>query len=87
MITIRLDGEPVTVPEDISVAGAIQRSGRNITRRSVRGQPRTAFCGMGVCQECRVQINGVRKLACQTTVVAGMQVERVDNRAEELSET
>jgi succinate dehydrogenase/fumarate reductase-like Fe-S protein len=30
---------------------------------------------MGVCQECRVSIDGQRRLACQTLCRDGMQVE------------
>ncbi|MEX0632870.1 (2Fe-2S)-binding protein [Serratia ureilytica] len=36
-------------------------------------------CGMGVCQECRVTINGLRRLACQTLCQAGMRIERSDD--------
>lgn len=35
-------------------------------RRSVTGQLRAPVCGMGVCQECAVQVGGQRRLACQT---------------------
>ncbi|HCI6741169.1 TPA: (2Fe-2S)-binding protein, partial [Klebsiella variicola subsp. variicola] len=37
---------------------------------------RAPFCGMGVCQECRVTVDGLRVLACQTLCRAGMQIER-----------
>ncbi|WP_205416526.1 2Fe-2S iron-sulfur cluster-binding protein, partial [Escherichia coli] len=46
---------------------------------SVSHQPRAPFCGMGVCQECRVNINGLRRLACQTLCQAGMRIERSDD--------
>lgn len=42
-------------------------------------QPRAPFCGMGICQECRVTINGLRRLACQTLCQAGMRIERSDD--------
>ncbi|MEX0495839.1 2Fe-2S iron-sulfur cluster-binding protein [Raoultella terrigena] len=38
--------------------------------------PRAPFCGMGVCQECRVTANGRRVLACQTLCLPGMNIER-----------
>jgi aerobic-type carbon monoxide dehydrogenase small subunit (CoxS/CutS family) len=38
-------------------------------------QPRAPFCGMGVCQECRVLIDGRRRLACQAVCAEGMRVE------------
>lgn len=40
---------------------------------------RVPLCGMGVCQECRVTINGLRRLACQTLCQAGMRIERSDD--------
>jgi succinate dehydrogenase/fumarate reductase-like Fe-S protein len=32
------------------------------------------LCGMGVCQECRVWVNGQRRLACQTLCTEPMTV-------------
>jgi succinate dehydrogenase/fumarate reductase-like Fe-S protein len=46
-----------------------------VARVSVAGQPRAPFCGMGICQECRVAIDGRRRLACQTVCGEGMRVE------------
>jgi D-hydroxyproline dehydrogenase subunit gamma len=37
---------------------------------------RAPFCGMGVCQECRVTVDGrAYVLACQTVCRDGMRVE------------
>jgi sarcosine oxidase subunit alpha len=37
--------------------------------------PRAPLCGMGVCFECRVQVDGVAHVrACMTPVSDGMQV-------------
>jgi predicted molibdopterin-dependent oxidoreductase YjgC len=50
-------------------------AGATITRRSVTGMLRGPVCGMGVCQECRVMIDGrAHQLACQTLCASGMQV-------------
>ena len=50
-------------------------AGTTITRRSVTGMLRGPVCGMGVCQECRVMIDGrAHQLACQTLCASGMQV-------------
>lgn len=70
-----VDGRPVEVPPGISVAAALRHAGSGDTRRSVGGALRAPVCGMGVCQECRVGIDGQRRLACQTTVAAGMRIE------------
>ncbi|MCV5755437.1 (2Fe-2S)-binding protein, partial [Escherichia coli] len=56
-IRILIAGQPWFVPTGISVAAALALTDNPITRLSVSGQPRTPFCGMGVCQECRVSVN------------------------------
>lgn len=73
---LHIDGQPVRVKAGSSVAAALRIvGGMGAARTSVTGQPRAPFCGMGVCQECRVQIDGRRRLACQTVCAEGMRVE------------
>ncbi|AVJ17170.1 2Fe-2S iron-sulfur cluster-binding protein [Serratia rhizosphaerae] len=78
-IAITIDGERFWVRAGISVAAALSMTPQPHCRRSVTGQPRTPFCGMGICQECRVSINGVRRLACQTLCQPEMHITRSDN--------
>lgn len=73
-ISIQLDGKLHPVPNGITVAAALSLWAKGITRRSVKGEHRAAFCGMGICQECRVLINGQRRLACQTLCEEDMVV-------------
>ena len=75
-IRIFIAGQPWFVPTGISVAAALALTDNPITRLSVSGQPRTPFCGMGVCQECRVSVNGRRGPGCQTLCQPDMQIER-----------
>ena len=73
---LHIDGRPVRVRDGSSVAAALcVAGGMGVARTSVTGQPRAPFCGMGVCQECRVRVDGRRMLACQTVCAEGMQVE------------
>lgn len=75
-ITININGKDVQTESGISVAAALARSGLNTTRISVTGEQRAPVCGMGICQECRVTIDGqAHKLACQTLCIDGMQIE------------
>ncbi|MDR6888506.1 MULTISPECIES: (2Fe-2S)-binding protein [Variovorax] len=75
-ISLRIDGGVVRVKAGSSVAAALRvAGGMGIARSSVSGQARAPFCGMGVCQECRVRVDGRRMLACQTVCAEGMQVE------------
>ncbi|WP_047284305.1 MULTISPECIES: 2Fe-2S iron-sulfur cluster-binding protein [Pseudomonas] len=73
---IYLDQQALQVADGLSVAAAVAGSADPRTRTSCGGQPRTVFCGMGICQECRMTIDGRRQLACQTLCRNGMQVER-----------
>lgn len=74
-ISISINGQAHQVERGISVAAALAKCDKPHTRLSVTGMPRTAFCGMGVCQECRVTINGAaHQLACQTICADQMQI-------------
>ncbi|RRV25342.1 (2Fe-2S)-binding protein [Pseudomonas sp. o96-267] len=70
-----LDGHPLQVVPGTTVAAALMLGGDGTSRTSVSGQRRAPVCGMGICQECRVTIDGQRRLACQTLCRDGMQVE------------
>ena len=73
---LQIDGRPVRVRAGSSVAAALcVAGGMGVARTSVTGEPRAPFCGMGICQECRVRVDGRRMLACQTLCTEGMQVE------------
>lgn len=74
-LEFQLNGQTVQAPSGLTLAAALYHVGNGLTRVSVSGQPRAAFCGMGVCQECRVQVNGQRRLACQTLCTAGLVVQ------------
>jgi D-hydroxyproline dehydrogenase subunit gamma len=74
-IRIRVNGKPFTVPAETSVAAAVMAAGETAFRRSVRGEPRGPLCGVGICFECRVTIDGVpHSRSCQTLCVEGMEV-------------
>ena len=75
LASVAINDEIVVVNAGISVAAAIALSGNLATRISVTGQPRAPVCGMGVCMECRVTIDGQpHQLACQTLCLDGMQI-------------
>ncbi|WP_181296238.1 (2Fe-2S)-binding protein [Pseudomonas sp. Q2-TVG4-2] len=75
MIEITLDGHVLEVAPGTTVAAALYLGGNGSSRTSVTGERRAPLCGMGICQECRVTIDGQRRLACQTICVTGMSVE------------
>ena len=72
----QLQVEPgISVAAAIAIAASSMKVHAGITRVSITGQLRGVFCGMGVCQECRVTINGQKhQLACQTLCADDMQI-------------
>jgi sarcosine oxidase subunit alpha len=74
-VRIQVNGRPVTVPAGTIVAAALALSGETRFRRSTGGESRGPLCGMGVCFECRVSINGQSHCrSCLTLCEEGMEV-------------
>ena len=74
-IQIRVNGRTVSVPPGTIVSAAVVLAGETGFRKSVLGQWRGPLCGMGVCMECRVTINGrPHSRSCQTLCEPGMEV-------------
>lgn len=77
-IRLTVNGCPIEMPEGSSVAAAIAHVTLHF-RRAVRGDYRAPLCGMGVCYECRVHIDGIaHQRACMTPVRDGMLVRTDD---------
>lgn len=75
-ITITVDGSPLPAYEGETIAGALLASGRRAWRHTRHGQPRGLYCGIGLCFDCLVTVNGTPNVrACLTPVAAGMVVE------------
>jgi D-hydroxyproline dehydrogenase subunit gamma len=75
MIRIKINGIEVSIAEGTTVAAAILESGADAFRTSVTGEPRSALCGMGICFECRVTIDGVpHARSCTAMARDGMEV-------------
>lgn len=78
-VRLTLDGAPVTAYEGESVAAVLLTEGHAATRRTPGGEPRGLYCGMGVCFDCLVVVDGVPNTrACVTWVRDGMVVARQD---------
>jgi predicted molibdopterin-dependent oxidoreductase YjgC len=72
------EGQPVAAGEGQTIAAALYADGhRTLRYTSRRGEPRGLFCGMGICYDCLVEVNGQPNVrACQTLVAQGIQVNR-----------
>lgn len=76
-VRIAVDGETIPAHEGESLAAALLAAGRRFTRWTARaGEPRGYFCGMGVCHDCLVAVDGHPNVrACMTPVRDGMSVD------------
>jgi hypothetical protein len=75
-LVVIIDGLATAVAPGTLVAAAIElaRPGRG-ARVSPGGTRRQPLCGMGVCGECRVTVDGrAHRLGCQTLCVDGMEI-------------
>ena len=74
-VTVLVNGVSVTMPIRSTVAAAILKTGVTAFRHSATGEPRGPVCGMGICFECRVTIDGEEHCrSCQTVCKDGMDV-------------
>ena len=73
-VPIEVDGQRIEAERGISVAAALMQAGIRVLRESPSGAPRGAFCMMGVCQECLVEIDGRRRQACIAAIEPGMRI-------------
>lgn len=74
-VTVVVNGVSVTMPAGSMVSAAILKTDVYGFRRSVSGGPRGPLCGMGICFECRVTIDGEQHCrSCQTVCRQGMDV-------------
>ena len=69
------DGSPVTARPGQSLAAALTAAGFRCLGERAEGTACGTFCGMGICQDCLVTVDGTRdRRACMTMAAAGMVV-------------
>lgn len=74
-VLLSVNGIAIAVPAGSMVSAAVAAAGASAFRRSVTGEPRGPLCGMGICFECRVTIDGRAHVrSCQTVCAPGMEV-------------
>jgi predicted molibdopterin-dependent oxidoreductase YjgC len=75
VVHIFVDGDTIATTQGISLAAALLAHSGGPTRKTVNGSDRTAFCMMGVCFDCLVEVDGKPNTqACTTPVRDGMVV-------------
>lgn len=79
-VTVTVDGEPIWAYQGETLAAALLAAGRRTFRHTLPGgNPRGIFCGIGVCFDCLVTVDGTRMRACITPVRDGMQLSTKGN--------
>ena len=74
-VKLSVNGVSVAVPSGAMVSAAVAMAGVSGFRRSVSGESRGPLCGMGICFECRVTIDGRPHCrSCQVVCREGMEV-------------
>lgn len=76
-IEIIVDGHRLRAFRGESVAAALLAAGKRALRTtSGRGEPRGVYCGIGICFDCVMTIDGQPNVrACRTEVRSGMRIE------------
>lgn len=75
-VTILVDGRPVAARASDTVAAALLAAGiLSLRVNAADRSPRGPYCLMGVCQDCRVEIDGEPDVqSCTASVRDGMRV-------------
>lgn len=76
VIEFLVDGEALPAYAGETIAGALTAAGRRVLRHSEKtGSPRGVFCGIGICFECLVTVEGMGRVrSCMVEVRPGMRV-------------
>jgi|TARA_B110000091_G_scaffold207343_1_gene245410 predicted molibdopterin-dependent oxidoreductase YjgC len=75
VVEFSFDGHVIAGHEGETVLAALLRAGiKHLRNAPVDTAPRGAFCCMGLCQECVVQVDGVSIESCRQKVSQGLAV-------------
>ena len=79
-VDFRFDGEKLTGFEGEAIASALLRAGighQRVSRK--RHEPRAYYCGMGMCWECAVRVEGAGVVrGCMYPLREGLEVRTAD---------
>jgi aerobic-type carbon monoxide dehydrogenase small subunit (CoxS/CutS family) len=82
---IYVNGQPVPVIHGQTIAEAMLAKGLRTCRNTRSQSPRGVFCGMGICYECRMVVDGIPNVrTCMTPALPGSQIKVQDDGAIEM---
>jgi predicted molibdopterin-dependent oxidoreductase YjgC len=75
-IDLLVDGEVIPAYDGETIAAALTAAGLRVFRHTLEGRaPRGVFCGIGVCFDCLVEVEGMGQVrSCMVGVRPGMRV-------------
>ena len=72
---IEMNGESVTAFKGETIAAALTAAGKMTLNLDCQGKPNGYYCGIGICWNCIVEIDGVpNRRACHTPAYPGCKV-------------
>ncbi len=77
-VEIIVDGRQIEAFEGEPIAAALMSAGIRSFRKTVKtDEPRGLYCGIGQCNDCIMEVNGVPNIrTCVTLVEAGMVIRK-----------
>jgi len=80
-LAFTFEGRTIEAAQGESLAAALLAAGIATFRETRGGEARAPFCGMGVCGECLVTVDGAVRRACLEYAAEGIAVARATARA------
>lgn len=76
-VTLSVNGKKIAAYKGETLLAALLATGyKKLKRSPINHDPRGALCGMGVCFECIVTVNGIPNTrSCMTEVENDMEIE------------
>ncbi|MBS3650203.1 (2Fe-2S)-binding protein [Pseudaminobacter sp. 19-2017] len=81
-VSFMFEGEKLTGWKGEAIASAVMRAGlRTLRRTRIGDEPRGYYCGMGLCWECAVHVEGQGVVrSCSEPVREGLVISFADGR-------
>ena len=77
---IEVDGQTILARRGQTVAEALLANGLRVLRTTRKHAPRGVYCGMGICYECRMIVNGVPNVrTCMTLATPECKITTQDD--------
>ena len=77
---IEVDGKTLSASGGQTIAEALLANGLRGFRMTRKQSPRGVYCGMGICYECRMIVNGVPNVrTCVTPATPGCRIATQDD--------